>query len=181
MHKLLRVTCISYSGLHQIHEQTWNDKNSPAKSAKVCAKNLYAAPFTYDELKRFFNACDNTKPRRGRLATIQRMTLPVFFRLLYSSGMRTTEAILLERDDVNLENGVISIKRSKGHDQHYVVLHDTMLALMRTYDENISRLVPHRKVFFPTPDDKSHPSVWVTYHFGCCGKVAIHPTLSHMS
>lgn len=24
-------------------------------------------PFTYDELKRFFNACDNTKPRRGRL------------------------------------------------------------------------------------------------------------------
>lgn len=71
-------------------------------------------PFTYDELKRFFNACDNTKPRRGRLATIQRMTLPVFFRLLYSSGMRTTEAILLERDDVNLENGVISIKRSKG-------------------------------------------------------------------
>ena len=43
-------------------------------------------PFTHDELKRFFDACDNIKPRRGRLAAIQRMTLPVFFRLLYSSG-----------------------------------------------------------------------------------------------
>lgn len=181
MHKLLRVTCISYSGLHQIHEQTWNDKIALPKVPRSVPRTYTPHPFTYDELKRFFNACDNTKPRRGRLATIQRMTLPVFFRLLYSSGMRTTEAILLERDDVNLENGVISIKRSKGHDQHYVVLHNTMLALMRTYDENISRLVPHRKVFFPTPDDKSHPSVWVTYHFGCCGKVAIHPTLSHMS
>ena len=72
-------------------------------------------PFTHDELKRFFDACDNIKPRRGRLAAIQRMTLPVFFRLLYSSGIRTTEAVLLERDDVNLENGVVSIKRGKGY------------------------------------------------------------------
>ena len=121
--------------------------------------------FTHEELKRFFDACDNTRPRRGRSATIQHMTLPVFFRLLYSSGMRTTEAILLERDDVNLENGVVSIKRGKGYDQHYVVLHDTMLDLMRTYDGRIDELVPHRRVFFPTPDDKPHPPVWVTYHF----------------
>ena len=122
-------------------------------------------PFTHDELKRFFDACDNIKPRRGRLAAIQRMTLPVFFRLLYSSGIRTTEAILLERDDVNLENGVVSIKRGKGYDQHYVVLHDTMLSLMRTYDGKIDGLIPNRRVFFPTPDDKPHPPVWVTYHF----------------
>lgn len=121
--------------------------------------------FTQEELERFFNACDNIKPRRGLRATIQRITLPVFFRLLYSSGMRTTEAILLECEDVNLEDGVISIKRGKGYDQHYVVLHDTMLRLMRTYNEKIAWLVPHRKVFFPTPDDRPHPPVWVTYHF----------------
>ena len=104
-------------------------------------------------------------PRRGRLAAIQRITLPVFFRLLYSSGIRTTEAVLLERDDVNLENGVVSIKHGKGYDQHYVVLHDTMLPLMRIYDEKIDGLIPIRRVFFPTPDDKPHPPVWVTYHF----------------
>lgn len=122
-------------------------------------------PFTRDELKRFFDVCDNIKPRCGRLAAIQHITLPVFFRLLYSSGMRTTEAILLERKDVDLENGVVSIRRGKGYDQHYVVLHDTMLILMRTYDERIAELVPQRRVFFPTPDDKPHPPVWVTYHF----------------
>lgn len=122
-------------------------------------------PFTHEELKRFFDACDNIKPRRGMLAAIQRMTLPVFFRLLYSSGIRTTEAILLERNDVNFGNGVVSIKRGKGYDQHYVVLHDTMLDLMHTYDREIAGLVPHRKMFFPTPDDKPHPPAWVTYHF----------------
>lgn len=122
-------------------------------------------PFTHDELKRFFDACDNIKSRRGRLAAILRITLPVFFRLLYSSGIRTTEAVLLERDDVNLENGVVSIKRGKGYDQHYIVLHGTMLPLMRTYDGTIDGLIPNRRVFFPTPDDKPHPPVWVTYHF----------------
>lgn len=40
-----------------------------------------------------------------------------------------------------------------------------MLELMRTYDERIAELVPHRRVFFPTPDDTPHPPVWVTYHF----------------
>lgn len=121
--------------------------------------------FTRQELERFFNACDNIKPRRGTLSAIQRIILPVFFRLLYSSGMRTTEAILLEREDVNLENGVISIKRGKGYDQHFVVLHDTMLALIRIYDRKISELVPNRRIFFPTPDDKPHNPAWVTYHF----------------
>lgn len=61
--------------------------------------------------------------------------------------MRTTEAILLERNDVDLENGVVSIRRGKGYDQHYVVLHDTMLDLMRTYDGRMNELVPNRMVF----------------------------------
>ena len=140
--------------------------------------------FTHGELKRFFDVCDNIKPRHGRLAAIQRMTLPVFFRLLYSSGMRTTEAILLECNDVNLENGVVSIKRGKGYDQHYVVLHDTMLALMCTYDKKISKLVPHRRMFFPTLDDKPHTPAWVTYHFrvlwqSCNSSYAIPYELRH--
>lgn len=135
------------------------------QAPKSVPRTYVPHPFTRDELERFFYACDNIKPRHGKLAAIQRMTLPAFFRLLYSSGMRTTEAILLERCDVNFENGVVSIKRGKGYDQHYIVLHDTMLALMHAYDEKISELIPHRKVFFPTPDDKPHPPRWVTYHF----------------
>lgn len=56
----------------------------------------------------------------------QLIIIPVFFRLLYISGMRTTEARLLKRKDVNLYNGNINIRDSKGDDRHYVVLHDSM-------------------------------------------------------
>lgn len=121
--------------------------------------------FTNMELKRFFHACDTIKPRRGKLSAIQRITIPVLFRLLYSSGMRTTEIIALERIDVNLDNGVISVKRGKGYNQHFVVLHDSMLSLMRLYDSRISELVPNRRCFFPSPDDHPHSPVWITNHF----------------
>ena len=96
---------------------------------------------------------------------IRKITVPVFFRLLYSSGMRTTEVRLLRIEDVNLENGVINIRFSKGFNQHFTVLHDSMLELMRVYDSAISKLVPNRVYFFPKNADKGFSDQWVRYFF----------------
>lgn len=64
--------------------------------------------------------------------------------------MRTTEARLLRREDVCLEDGIVNIRYSKGYNQHFVVLHDSMLELMKKYDVAISKLVPER-IFFSRP------------------------------
>ncbi|HJV16804.1 MAG TPA: tyrosine-type recombinase/integrase, partial [Bacillales bacterium] len=96
---------------------------------------------------------------------LRKIMMPVVFRLLYSTGMRTTEVRLLKRKDVNLENGVINIQRSKGYNQHYVVMHDSMLAMMKRYDKEIERICPSRKYFFPTRDDKSYTKAWITLNF----------------
>ena len=106
--------------------------------------------FEEDELTRFFHACDNIQPyhKRKTESWIRKYTVPVFFRLLYSTGMRTTEARLLNRNDVDLVHGVIDIRKSKGYDQHYVAMHDTMTDLMVRYDSAISELLPSREFFF---------------------------------
>jgi site-specific recombinase XerD len=124
--------------------------------------------FTVEELQNFFNSCDsiNTKyTKYGLPGKIKKITVPVFFRLLYSSGMRTTEVRLLRREDINLENGVINIRYSKGYNQHFVVLHDTMLDLMKKYDVAISKIIPDRIFFFPTSSNKGYPGSWVTRIF----------------
>lgn len=121
--------------------------------------------FSGDELKRFFMACDTMRYRNGTAHAIQRLSIPVFFRLLYSSGIRTTEAIALRTSDVDLDNGVLFIREGKGYGEHMVALHDSMTQLMRLYDTHMERMMPSRKIFFPTPDDRAHPPVWVTYHF----------------
>lgn len=120
--------------------------------------------FTARELLDFFKNCD-TLCSGHYWQNIRRLTLPVFFRLLYSSGIRTTEARLLRTSNVDLEHGVLDIKYSKGHDQHYIVLHDTMLQLMREYDKTIRNMYPDRLYFFPAKDGKCHTNRWVSDNF----------------
>jgi len=81
---------------------------------KFKAEPLKYTPYAFDddELKNFFRVCDSIKPYLGRRATeIRRLTVPVFFRLLYSTGMRTTEARLLKRENVDLAHGIIDIPK----------------------------------------------------------------------
>jgi integrase len=121
--------------------------------------------FTDAELGRFFAACDSLPdgPTFGQRS--RRITVPVFFRLLYSSGIRTTEARLLRTRDANLGEGVLDIRKSKGPDQHYVALHPTMAELMGRYDAAISQLCPVRAYFFPARLDSFHKAGWVSENF----------------
>jgi len=131
-------------------------------------KRLYIPhPFTKEELQLFFKACDSYEPFNFRTATNLNVkyTLPVFFRLLYSTGMRTTEVRELRRCDVNLDTGVISIVNTKGYEQHYVMMHDSMLELMQTYDSVIEDLYPGRTYFFPNGVNGFRSGKWVQHHF----------------
>ena len=124
--------------------------------------------FTEEELRNFFAACDSIpeaptiEEQRSR-----RITVPVFFRLLYSSGIRTTEARLLRTGDVDLDRGILNIRYSKGHDQHFVVLHESMLELLIQYDDAISKLYPNREYFFParSRNGGGHTRAWVQNNF----------------
>ncbi len=122
--------------------------------------------FTEEELKNFFYACDNIKIRMKRKDIIaKQIMIPVFFRLLYSTGIRTIEARLLKKEDIDLKNGIISIKNSKGYNQHYVALHDSMTKILVDYDKRISKIYPNRIYFFPNKNNSHHRKDWVSQNF----------------
>jgi len=122
--------------------------------------------FSNMELRGFFRECDTLSVYNNNPShKLHKIVVPVFFRLLFSSGMRTTEVRLLKRDDVDLDNGIISIRDSKGYDQHHVVMHDSMSKLMRRYDAAADKLIPSRTYFFPALYDKPHPRGWVVWNF----------------
>jgi len=135
------------------------------KSEKI---NYIPHAFTVEELENFFRACDNlpSEPRFPSVLT-RKITVPVFFRLLYSSGIRTNEARMLRVEDVDLEQGVLSVKCSKGDSQHFVVLHETMLELMKRYDTEIRKTHPKRQYFFPSPKGFFRKN-WVCRNFRDC-------------
>ena len=115
--------------------------------------------FTEQELQEFFYHTDHMSVSKGNIdSAIKAMTYPVYFRLLYSSGLRTCEARWLKVKDVDLENGIVNIRKTKCNIEHYVVLHESMLEIMRIYDHSISRLIPNRVYFFSKSDGISHIS-----------------------
>jgi len=95
-----------------------------------------------EELAALIAACRRLSPmapHRGR-------TLTTLVGLLASSGLRSGEALRLDRADVDLISGVLSIKKTKFRKDRLVPVHATTLAALRLYAR-------HRDGAFPTPKD----------------------------
>ena len=136
-----------------IPERLPNDKKSPRQPHG----------FTDDELNAFFKAISSIEMvgwQNELKFKLRKIQIPVYFRLLYSTGMRTNEARMLRCEDVDLTSGTLSIIQSKGFDQHRVALHPTMWKLLKLYDNAMENLMPGRKVFFPNEIGDFHSIMW---------------------
>lgn len=118
--------------------------------------------FTEIELKAFFASIDQCG--KSSFSPYRCYVIPVFFRLLFTCGLRSSEARLLSVDDVDLADGKIYIKRSKGWEARIIYVSEDMLDLLCRYDCIISRLLPGREAFFPNHKgayySKSTLDVW---------------------
>jgi len=122
--------------------------------------------FTDLELNNFFYACDHMEiGRNGVIQKLMQLIIPVLFRLLFSSGMRTNEVRNLDVEDVDLKHGIINIRQTKGYIEHRIGLHSTMLERLIVYDAAVNRLMPDRKCFFPNYYDKHYSICWMDYNF----------------
>lgn len=128
--------------------------------------------FTPKQLTNFFRAVDEYMPfacprsrRTALCGQLNAVQFPVLFRLLYSTGIRVNEARWLHREDVDLERGLIHIRRSKGYIERLVALHPSMTALLREYDGRIRSLLPDAVPFFPSDKGEYHHHVWLSKYF----------------
>jgi integrase len=141
------------------------DRNSiPTHGSRITIKEPH--DFTDVELNNFFYACDNIQiSHYGLMDRLMKLTIPVFFRLLFSSGMRTNEVRNLNVEDVDLKHGIINIQNTKGYVEHRVALHPIMKERLVEYDTAINKLMPDRKCFFPNYYDKYYSLTWMDYNF----------------
>jgi integrase/recombinase XerD len=120
--------------------------------------------FTDQELQAFFAEIDQcavspySPPARH-------LIIPVIFRLLYCCGLRSSEARLLNVEDVDLENGQLTIRHSKGDKDRNVMMSEEVLNLCRIYHSKVSRVFPNRVVFFPNQYGKHYHHSMIDYWF----------------
>ena len=103
--------------------------------------------YTDEELKNFFEAVDNSKsvsdscPYRGDV-------MPIFFRILYTSGMRVSELRLIRLSDINLEDGYIIVRKSKNNKERLVPIHPSLIVKCKELKERIHTNSNDNEFFF---------------------------------
>lgn len=83
-------------------------------------------------------------------------TYPVMFRLIYSCGLRTSEACNLKMDEIDLETGKITIIHSKGNKDREIYMSTNMLELCTRFNAFYSAHLPSRTYFFQCGNEKTH-------------------------
>ena len=101
--------------------------------------------FTEKELERFFYACDHIRFYPG---TIRHHTIPVLFRLIYSCGLRASEAANLKCGGVDLTGGVITIREGKNGKDRLVPLSISMAKCMEQFYQRYHNANSKDKYFF---------------------------------
>ena len=147
-------------GPYTLIEYEWgNPSPEPILASKAEMANFFKA---VDELP-----IESTKnnPLVDRMVLVRAIEAPVLFRMLYSTGIRVNEIRWLHRDDVDLENGIIYVRRSKGYYERIIALHPAMTELLCKYDRLIRKEVPDTEIFFPNADGSMHNSSWIRVNF----------------
>ena len=124
--------------------------------------NFVPRIFTHDEIRRLLQAADGLpfcphSPLRTHI-------VPELFRLLYSCGLRVSEALRLRVADVDLEVGVLTIHQSKFRKDRLVPLTATLTQRLRQYVDVVGRR-PDEAVFFPSPHSGTYTCgpIYVTF------------------
>jgi integrase/recombinase XerD len=116
-----------------------DSKHEVPPKALIPPRYRRAQPYIYsdDEIRRIVDAAAELPSATG----IRALTYATFFGLIAVTGLRTGEAISLDDSDVDLEAGVLRIRRGKLGKERLVPVSDSTLAQLRTYAQKRNRIL----------------------------------------
>ena len=101
--------------------------------------------YTPDEIARLLRAARNMQSRLPRGLPFRRATYETLFGLLAATGMRVGEAIRLDCSDVDWSTQLVVIRESKFGKSREVLLHDTVIRVLRRYAKERDRVHPRAR------------------------------------
>lgn len=107
--------------------------------------------FSDEQLAEFFEKVD-TEINATKTFPYNNIVFPVMFRMIYSCGLRSSEACNLTVNDIDLAQGTLTIYRSKGFKDRMLFMSDDIWDLCLRFNTFYSRIIPNRSYFFqPSP------------------------------
>lgn len=95
--------------------------------------------YSHEEILQFFDVIDSTV-QKIRHTTSCLICMPVIFRFLYYCGARVGETISIKNEDVDIEKGIVVLKKTKNRQYRIIPLNDSMRSIFSTYVHYRNRL-----------------------------------------
>lgn len=118
------------------------------KSAEKYVPHIY----TDNELKQFFYETD--KCHYSSEFPYRHLIMPVIFRMIYSCGLRVSEARLLKVADVDLTSAILTVNHSKKDNCRLVPMTDALAEKCRRYSEAIHKNSNPQQFYFPFTENR---------------------------
>jgi integrase len=124
--------------------------------------------YTDDEISRLLEAASALESLRG----LRSRTYYTLFGLLVATGMRMSEPIALDRDDVDLRAGVLTVRRTKFGKTRLVPVHPSTNGALQEYARYRDRVypTPTSNSFFISELGKRLTDCAVRYTFAKCSR-----------
>jgi integrase len=104
---------------------------------------------TDEELRKFFRAVDGLQPTAR--SPLRHLLMPELFRLLYGCGFRVGELLKLRLRDVDLNQGIITVRQGKFRKDRLVPPALSLVNRLRKYAAHFEKRPPDA-IFFPGPN-----------------------------
>jgi integrase len=95
--------------------------------------------FTHGQMKNIFQACDELR-LYDRHMNVNVIVIPALIRLLYSTGLRISEALSILNEDVDFTQGVLRINKTKNGEQRLAPLSQSMSTVLKEYMEQRNKM-----------------------------------------
>lgn len=112
------------------------------------------SPYIYSdqEIERLLQAAQNLASKTG----LRPVTYSTFFGLLAVTGMRMSEAIRLDREDLDLTRGLLTIRQTKFKKSRYVPIHPSTQQVLRKYLALRDRIYPRPSIISLFLSEQGH-------------------------
>ena len=116
---------------------------------------------TDEELRKFFQAVDALEPTAR--SPLRHLIMPEVFRLLYGCGFRVGEVLKLRVRDVDLNQGIITVRQGKFRKDRLVPPALSVVNRLRKYADHFEKRPPD-SIFFPAPSGGPF-RIWTVYRW----------------
>jgi integrase len=108
---------------------------------------------TDEELRKFFQAVDSLEPTAR--SPLRHLMMPEVFRLLFGCGFRVREVLKLRVPDVDLQQGIITVRQGKFRKDRLVPPALSLVNRLRKYAAHFENRPPDA-IFFPGPGGRCY-------------------------